>query len=73
MNNQRKIVDQADGLRCLFKRQVCLDKVKTTQIDLRRSIIAGKDKDAFTLMVLLEQAQKELEETYLNHAPPDVA
>ncbi|OQQ09662.1 hypothetical protein BK411_03695 [Vibrio splendidus] len=73
MNNERKIVDQADGLRCLFKRKVCLDKVKTTQIDLRQAIISGKDRDVFTLMVLLEQAQKELEETYLNCAPTDVA
>ncbi|MDF2155765.1 hypothetical protein [Vibrio sp. CAU 1672] len=64
MNNERTILDQADGLRCLFKRKVCLDKVRTIQVDLRQAIIAGKDKDACALMVLLEKAQKELEETY---------
>ncbi len=73
MNNERKILDQADGLRCLFKRKVCLEKVKAIQLDLRQAIIADKDKDVCTLMVLLEQAQKELEETYLIRDPMGVA
>ncbi len=73
MNNERKILDQADGLRCLFKRKVCLEKVKAIQLDLRQAIIADKDKDVCTLMVLLEQAQKELEETYLIRDPMGLA
>ncbi len=73
MNNERKIADQADGLRCLFKRKVCLEKVKAIQLDLRQAIIADKDKDVCTLMVLLEQAQKELEETYLIRDPMGLA
>ena len=58
-------MDQADGLRSLMKRQVCLDKVKAIQAELRRAIIAGIYKDVDTLMLLLEQAQIELEAMYL--------
>jgi hypothetical protein len=64
MNTERTSMDQADALRCLMKRQVCLDKLKAIQVELRQAIIAGKYKDADRLMVLLDKAQKELEETY---------
>ncbi|WP_428773854.1 hypothetical protein [Vibrio sp.] len=64
MNNESTTVNQADGLRCLMKRQVSIDKVKAIRVELRQAIIAGKYKDAETLMALLTIAQEELEETY---------
>lgn len=58
-------MDQADGLRLLVKRQICLDKVKAIQVELRLAIIAGEYKEVDMLIALLDQAQIELETTYL--------
>ncbi|MBR9786732.1 MAG: hypothetical protein GYB40_02230 [Vibrionaceae bacterium] len=64
MNSDSRCIDQAESLRRLMKRQICKDKLKDIHVELRRAIIAGKYKDVDTLMVLVDKAQNELEETY---------
>lgn len=65
MDNESTLNAQADGLRCLMKRKIILERLKKIQTELRQAIIAGKYKEADKLMVLLDKAQKKLEETYL--------
>ncbi|MDV6252056.1 hypothetical protein [Vibrio sp. EA2] len=64
MNNNIRSIDQAEGLRRLVKSPTGLDKLKAIQVALRQAIIAGKFKEAETLMALLDNAQTELEKTY---------
>ncbi|MGF1761016.1 hypothetical protein L4D76_24450 [Photobacterium sagamiensis] len=61
--------DQADGLRFLMdrnERQARKEKVKVLQRKIRQIIITGEHQYVDSLMNSLEQAQLELESTYLS-------
>ncbi|MCC9651033.1 hypothetical protein [Vibrio sp. MA64] len=66
MNNKSKCTDQADGLRYLMKKQVCAEKLRAIQSELRRALIARKYKEADVLMEQLSRAQEEFEDILYN-------
>ncbi|MGF1761425.1 hypothetical protein L4D76_26630 [Photobacterium sagamiensis] len=65
MSSVNEYFNQADGLRSLMKRYECKESVKAHQSKIRLAILTGQYQEVEPLMDLLEQAQIELESTYL--------
>ncbi|WP_107272428.1 flagellar hook-basal body complex protein FliE [Photobacterium sanctipauli] len=56
-------MDQADGLRNLFTKESCKDKLIKTQSEIQRAIITGQYQRLDDLMIELEKAQVAFEST----------
>ncbi|KHT62749.1 hypothetical protein RJ45_15470 [Photobacterium gaetbulicola] len=57
-------MDQAEGLRSIFKRQQCIQKVRNYHQQIREAVAHGKTQKVSQLLSLLETAQLQLEATY---------
>lgn len=57
-------MDQAEGLRSIFQRQQCIQKVRLYHKQIREAVAHGKTQQVGQLLSLLETAQLQLEATY---------
>ncbi|MGF1736535.1 hypothetical protein [Photobacterium satsumensis] len=57
-------MDQAEGLRSIFQRQQCIQKVRQYHKQIREAVAHGKTQQVSQLLNLLEAAQLQLEATY---------
>ncbi|PSU34803.1 hypothetical protein [Photobacterium lutimaris] len=57
-------MDQAEGLRSIFKRQQCIQQVRHYHKQIREAVAHGKIQQVSQLLNLLEAAQRQLEATY---------
>ncbi|MGR5065253.1 hypothetical protein [Photobacterium sp. DNB22_13_2] len=57
-------MDQAEGLRSIFQRQQCIQKVRHYHKQIREAVAHGKTQQVSQLLNRLEAAQLQLEATY---------
>ncbi|MBY5946849.1 hypothetical protein [Photobacterium rosenbergii] len=57
-------MDQAEGLRSIFQRQQCIQRVRGYHKQIREAVAHGKTHQVSELLVGLEAAQLQLEATY---------
>ncbi|MDV5168619.1 hypothetical protein [Photobacterium rosenbergii] len=57
-------MDQAEGLRSIFQRQECIQRVRGYHQQIREAVAHGKTQKVSQLLSLLETAQLQLEATY---------
>ena len=57
-------MDQAEGLRSIFQREMCIERVRGYHKQIREAVAHGKTHQVTQLLERLEAAQRQLEATY---------